>query len=142
MAAWTEGEGGIDDDVAWVVAEPVEGACEEDDPAPEAAAAACKAGEGVDVDVDVELHAAGMDEVDTASPATAAMGLPAADDGVEDGVTVAVWTTVVVIVVVTTPSALEAAALVEGEGAETARLEGRNTRVTFCASGTDGEVVG
>lgn len=118
----------------------MEGACEEDDPVPEAAAAACKAGEGVDVDV--ELHAAGMDEVDTASPATAAMGLPAADDGVEDGVTVAVWTTVVVIVVVTASSTLEAAALVEGEGAETARLEGRNTRVTFCASGTDGEVVG
>lgn len=139
MAAWTEGEGGIDDDVAWVVAEPVEVACEEDDPAPEAAAAACKAGEGVVVDV--ELHAAGMDEDDMASPATAAIGLPAADDGDEDGVAVTVWTTVVVIVVVTTSSALESAALVEGEGAEAARLEGRNTRVTFCASGTD-EVVG
>lgn len=140
MAAWTEGEGGIDDDVAWVVAEPVEGTCKEDDVTPEAAAAACKAGVGVDVDV--ELHASAMDEDDTASPATAAIGLPVADDEDEDGVAVAVWTTVVVIVVVTTLSALESAALVEGEGAETARLEGRNTRVTFCASGTDEEVVG
>jgi hypothetical protein len=140
MAAWTEGEGGIDDDAVCVVAEPVEVACEEDDLAPEAAAAACKAGERVDVDV--ELHAAGMDEDDMVSPATAATGLPAADDGDEDGVAVAVWTTVVVIVVVTTSSALESAALVEGGGAETARLEGRNTRVTFCTSGTDEEVVG
>jgi hypothetical protein len=48
----------------------------------------------------------------------------------------------VVIVVVATSSALESAGLVEGGGEEMARLEGRNTRVTFCASGADGEVVG
>jgi hypothetical protein len=88
MAAWTEGEGGIDDDVAWVVADPVEVACEED-PALEAAAAAWMAGEGVDV----ELHAAGIDEHDEdvmESAATAAIGLPAADDEDEDGLAVAV----------------------------------------------------
>jgi hypothetical protein len=89
MAAWTEGEGGIDDDVAWVVAEPVEVACEEDDPALEAAAAAWMAGEGVDV----ELHAAGIDEHDEdviVSAATAAIGLPAADDEDKDGLAAAV----------------------------------------------------
>lgn len=90
IAAWTEGDDGVDDDIAWVVAEPVEVACEEDDPALEAAAAAWTAGDGVDVDV--ELYAAGVDKHDedaVVSAAIAATGLPAADDEDEDGVAVA-----------------------------------------------------
>lgn len=91
MAAWTEGEGSIDDDAAWMVAELVEVVCKEDDPVLEAAAAAWTAGEGVKVDV--ELHATDIDEHDEdvmVSAAIAAIGLPAADDEYEDGVAVVV----------------------------------------------------
>lgn len=89
MAVWTEEEGGVNVNVAWVAAGPVEVACEEDDPALEAAAAAWTAGEGVGV----ELHAAGIDEHDEGDmvvTATAAIGLPAADDEDGDGVAVVV----------------------------------------------------